>query len=59
MKQETQNEICLAFSEMTTEPFFIFDREGEIVYWNKIAEETLGYPRGFQDINIMKPVIPL
>ena len=53
MKQETQNEICLVFSEMTTETFFIFDREGEIIYWNKIAEETLGYSNGFWDINIM------
>lgn len=52
MEKETQKEISRIFSEMTTEAFFLFDREGEIIYWNSEAEETLGYLNGFRDVNI-------
>ncbi len=51
---EKEREFYRIFSEMTTEIFFLFDKEGKMLDWNREEERKLGYNGGFQNVNIVE-----
>lgn len=45
--------ICNIFFQMIAEILFLFSTDGTIIFGNKSAEEILGYPEGFAEVNII------